>query len=95
LRRGAEDSVEQATDIGIEHRGFAAAGKGWYRIRAAGVDKPQRNPYLGQQRRFDPGGVCVPPGSLRGAKNSAKAAYDGNPLGGKLNGFLFLRNAQG
>lgn len=39
--------------------------------------------------------VCVPPGSLRGAKNSAKAAFDGNPLGGKLNGFLFLRSAQG
>jgi hypothetical protein len=32
---------------------------------------------------------------LRGAKNSAKAAFDGNPLGGKLNGFLFLRTAQG
>jgi hypothetical protein len=36
---------------------------------------------------------CLPPGSLRGALNSAKAVFDGNPLGGKLNGFLFLRAA--
>jgi hypothetical protein len=59
-----------------------------YLIVGAGVDKLRRRPYLDYQRRFDPGVCNMRPAACGRSTNPAKAAFDRNPLGGKLNGFF-------